>query len=61
MKRPEPIGAREFVDGLPYIGEYYQPDSRVYIKAKADAYFEYLESKIKELEEYKYMYEDLCK
>ena len=49
MNRPEPVEARDFVDGLPYIGEYFQPDSRVYIKKQADAYFEYLEKEIERL------------
>ena len=47
MKRPEAISGRLFADGLPYEGEYYQPDDRVYPKAVADAYFNFLEEKIK--------------
>lgn len=46
MKRPKPISGREFAEGLPYIGEYFQPDDRVYRKCEADAYFDFLEEQI---------------
>jgi len=50
MERPVARDLREEAEGLPYIGEYYQPDCRVYRKHEADAYFNYLENRIKELE-----------
>lgn len=50
MKRPEAISGRDFGEKLPYIGEYYQPDDRVYKKKVADAYFDFLENKLEEIE-----------
>ncbi len=51
MKRPTHQHARDIVEGMPYIGEYFQPDDRVYLKKEAEAYFNYLEEKIIRLEE----------
>ena len=50
MKRPKPQYATDIADAMPYPGEWYQPDDRVYLKHEADEYFEYLENKIKEKE-----------
>ena len=50
MERPTPVYATDIADKMPYPGEYFQPDDRVYLKDEADKYFEYLENKIKELE-----------
>ena len=46
MERPKTVCARKFVEGLPYIGEYYQPESNVYKKKDAEKYFDFLEKKI---------------
>ena len=45
MEKPKAISAREYVDSLPYIGEYFQPDDSVYRKASMDKYIKYLEIK----------------
>ncbi len=45
MRKPKSISARTLVDGLPYIGEYHQPDGRVYRKDDMDKYIKYLEDK----------------
>ena len=47
MERPKAISGRLFVSELSYEGEYYQPDDRVYLKAVADTYFNFLEEKIR--------------
>jgi hypothetical protein len=36
MHQPKEIDGRELAESLPYIGEYFQPDSRVYYKTDAD-------------------------
>ena len=46
MKKPKAFSAREFVDSMSYIGEYYQPDDSVYRKESMDKYIEYLENLI---------------
>ncbi len=51
MERPKVVDAREFVEGLPYIGEYYQPESRVYEKKDAEKYFDFLENEVKILKD----------
>ena len=45
MEKPKAISARDYVDSLPYIGEYFQPDDSVYRKASMDEYIKYLEIK----------------
>lgn len=47
MEKPKAISAREFVNSLPYIGEYYQPDDSVYLKKSMDKYIEELKKEIK--------------
>jgi len=47
VEKPKAISARKFVSKLPYIGEYFQPDDRVYIKAEMDKYIKFLRSKNK--------------
>jgi len=42
MEKPKAVSARELVDTLPYIGEYFQPDDRVYLKSEMDKYIEFL-------------------
>ncbi len=51
IERPKVVDAREFVEGLPYIGEYYQPESRVYKKKDAEKYFDFLENEVKILKD----------
>ncbi len=51
MNRPKWLFATDLCEGRPYIGEYYQPDDKVYMKVEADKYFTYLEEKIRALEE----------
>lgn len=50
VKKPKSISARYFVGRLPYIGEYYQPDDRVYLKCDMDKYIKYLEVKLERRE-----------
>jgi len=50
MERPTARDLRDEAEELPYEGEYYQPISEVYRKQEADAYFNHLENRIKELE-----------
>lgn len=38
IEKPEAISARDFADGLPYAGEWYQPDDRMYLKKPMDKY-----------------------
>lgn len=47
MKKPSAFHPEEILDGSPYIGEYYQPDIRVYKKHEMDKYIAWLEEKIK--------------
>ena len=48
IEKPEAVHARDFVDGLPYIGEYFQPDDSVYLKKPMDKYIESLRLKIRD-------------
>lgn len=48
--KPKAVHARDIINDMPYIGEYFQPDDRVYHKDKMDKYIEWLESTIKSLE-----------
>ena len=48
MEKPKSVSVREFVDGLPYIGEYYQPNDEVYIKDAMDEYIEHLRKETKD-------------
>lgn len=44
MDKPKSKHAKDIVDELPYIGEYYQPDDRVYLKEEMDQYIRHLTS-----------------
>lgn len=44
MEKPESISAREFVDGLPYEGEYFQPGDSIYTKETMDKYIEFIQN-----------------
>ncbi len=46
MEKPNAFSAREFVNNLPYEGNYFQPDDRVYLKSSMDKYIEHLKNNL---------------